>query len=201
MKKRTVLFILLFIVVLGIVYISKTASEEVLGAFGNMDVKFQESNSEIQQETDSLLEQVSTTNDKEKHVEVKNFVLLSNDFIDYLENLKTDLKSQVPEEDYFKSDYAEITNAYFFTKEGKHSHKANEFITKLEAYLNSANKIIDTYPEIERPIEDFYEKEKEAWFDYNFKDFPLIASITIITSIQNDVAQTNKELLSSALHQ
>jgi len=39
----------------------------------------------------------------------------------------------------------------------------------------------------------------DDWFDYNFKGFPIIATITKLTQIQSDIIQVKREILTEMI--
>ena len=195
-------------------------SKEVLTAFGIMNDKFEESNVAASQRNQAALNSLA---DKAKEQpdqyttilsRAKTMTAISDKFYSQLEDAKNfmmepykdkrDEDGDLPYESMDKGDH--IDEKWFkgdkITDEGMVLVNAvDNYRTDMIAALGSGNK--DIVAELNKKFSTAKitakDKAKKTWLDYNFKGFPVIASIAKISAMQNDVKTIQNEILSSLL--
>ena len=210
-QKMINLMYLVFIAMLAL-----NMSKEVLSAFGILNTKIVESNSIADVRNSASFAQLAQkAADQpgqfgEKKVKVEKIRQLSADFSKYLENLKNDLtkkyeKNENGELPYEEMDKGDDLNDLFF-KGDKVSAKGQEFLDKISNYVAEIKKAGGSSiaaAEMKK-IEDRFAtnpvKSKKAgatlsWLDYNYKGFPLIASITKFSQLQADIKTTENDIM------
>ncbi len=183
-------------------------SREVLSAFGYFNEKIQ-SDSEARIERNQLaLEKLSVKAKeqpekyKEHYANVKKINQLSKDFIAYLgEKKNLFLKDEKNPKDYEAMDKSDVVDTYFFrgdsyTKEGQ------EFLDKIANYKNGVIAIIgednSLVKRIKKRFDTSPQKTKDGmqpWLNNRYEGFPLVSTITNLSSLQDDVAKTETEIL------
>ena len=137
-----------------------------------------------------------------------NFSNESATFYSYLEELKTEMRTNTKGEivtDPEKMDGSTTVDRMFFLN-GKETEKGKEFQAKVNDYREKALAILGTKvgeditgkikTRFETPEEDG-KHGKESWLMSRFEGFPLIASVTNITKMQNDVKSSENEVITS----
>jgi len=210
-QKMINLMYLVFIAMLAL-----NMSKEVLSAFGILNNKIVESNNLTDQRNESSFNQLAQKavdqpgqyGDKKQKVE--QIRKLSKDFSDYLEGLKNsatksfvkDEQGNLPYEQMDKGDF--IDNLFF--KGDKVSKEGQEFLDKIANYPaqiksiggsaiaeSEMNKIQDRFTT--KPVKSAKAGATLAWIDYNYKGFPLIASIAKISQLQADIKTTESDVI------
>jgi len=203
--KKKIIFIALTILLAFLawffyVYI-KQENTKVLDDFGTMNEKFIENNSSLQKKLDSLTLQVSYTDYKESLEELN---LLSEKLNNHIEYIKTQLVLTLENpSDYSKMDETSRSDTFFFTKKG-YSSEGQEFVEKVEAYRLGLKILFgEEFPDISESVNSKlnYRDDIDNWLEYNFKEFPLVAVLTRLSSIQTNVDEIKKELLIEVLAQ
>jgi len=208
-QKMINLMYLIFIAMLAL-----NMSKEVLSAFGLMNEKLTESNLSADERNAAFLEgldeKVSEQPEKYKPLREKarQVSALATDLSGYISKLKSDMTADLEDpKEYEVMDKGDFLDNYFFTPAGA-SAAGKEFIAKIEGFKTGVEGVLgDAYPEITKGIDkdfttaDVTNKDglKVDWLDYNYKGFPLVASITKLTQIQADVKKTENEVLSAML--
>ncbi|MFL9839045.1 gliding motility protein GldM [Flavobacterium sp. ST-75] len=192
-------------------------SKEVLSAFGILNIKIEDSNKLVETNNTDLFTQLSAKAEeqagyyltkKEKAEKIRN---ASNEFYTYVENLKKELTNEYERDldgnlPYEEMDKGDKLDELFFEGD-KPSKKGQEFIDKIKNYNRTVQQIAaqDMLEETKKKLDKRFAiepvKSKNAgttlpWLDYNYKGFPLIASITKLTQLENDIRVTENELLS-----
>ena len=89
------------------------------------------------------------------------------------------------------------------------SQGGHEFIARIDTYRKTVSKHFkDDFPEIITRMEAEFstapildkEGRQHNWLPYNFKGFPLVASMTKITQMQSDLKRTRLELFSALVN-
>lgn len=202
-----------------LVFISMLAlnmSKEVLSAFGILNNKIVESNSISDTRNESSFLQLAQKAEDQpgqfgdKKVKVEKIVALSKEFNDYLENIKTavtkdfkrDAEGNLPYEQMDKGDL--IDNMFF---EGdKVSAKGKEFLDRINNFSTQIKEIGGSsianseMKKIEarfatKPVYSEKAGAKLAWIDYNYKGYPLIATITKLSQLQADIKTTESDVM------
>lgn len=202
-KKYIIVIVFISFLVMGSLffYISKRVSSEVLGDFGIINEKFQDANSDTDKKIDSLQEKVAAKGaDSLNEVEEFNHTVLS------LENCISELKKTLlpngtNTQNFEKLGDVKKSNDVFFLENETYSDTSKEFIAKIEAFENKVMKLQKKYPEIgSKTYQLRTGNQQKDWLVYNFKDFPLIASYTRLTVMENDIKQKKKIVLQAMLN-
>jgi gliding motility-associated protein GldM len=210
-QKMINLMYLVFIAMLAL-----NMSKEVLSAFGILNTKIVESNAiadvrntaSFDQLAQKAADQPGQFGDKKE--KVQKIRKLSEEFSTYLEDLKTQLTKKyerkengdLPFEEMDKGD--DLNNLFF--KGDKLSAKGQEFLDKRSNYVSEIKKIggssiaASEMKKIENRFETNPVKSEKAgatlsWIDYNYKGYPLIASITKFSQLQADIKTTENDIM------
>ena len=209
-QKMINLMYLVFIAMLAL-----NMSKEVLAAFGTLNKRFEDDNSKKIESNEAFLASLATKKEEDPtkyealYNKAEQVKTLSKDFYDYLAKLKEDMQADVEDrEDYQVMDKADYLDNAFFEGEG-YKPEGQEFVDRINKYRDDVLKVIDgekmTAAEeaIARRFNTDEVKDREDnmrdWLEYNFKGFPLIASLTKITQLQNDIQATEQDILQGML--
>ncbi|WP_299260158.1 hypothetical protein [uncultured Aquimarina sp.] len=188
-----ILFLLIFIIS-GISIIVIKSSREVLTAFGEMDNSLKKSRRFVEKENDSLFYAIQN----EKLIHKANKVdSLTTTFKEYIESIKQEMLGVKDPNNYELMDQP---NNMFFTESGL-SEKGKEFIAKTDQLREELLIMVET-PELKSDIANKLvtgqlrdrDGRRIDWLVFNFKDFPLVASVTKLTQIQSDVSTIESEI-------
>ncbi|NND61870.1 MAG: gliding motility protein GldM, partial [Flavobacteriaceae bacterium] len=217
-QKMINLMYLVFIAMLAL-----NMSKEVLSAFGLLDKKISEANVATSQRNVAFMEDLALKADEqpEQYRAVKakadQVTEISSSLDTYIEDLKGAMMATIKAEeaeDYEVQDKPDFLDRRFFQgdklkPEGQEFLDAiNKYRTDMLAVLNDTavakfQGIDDIKSSIESnfstaPVERRDGKNID-WLNYNYEGFPLVASKTKLTSLQNDIKVTKNELLSKML--
>ncbi|WP_298309992.1 hypothetical protein [uncultured Aquimarina sp.] len=202
MKKPVLIILLLLIFIIsGISIIVVKSSKEVLTAFGEMDNKLSKSSISVEKEKDSLFNVIQD----EKLIYKANKVdSLITSFKGYLESVKQEMLGVKDPKNYELMDQP---NNMFFIEKGL-SEKGKEFIAKIDQLREELLMLVET-PQLKTQINSSLStsevRERDGrrrdWLEYNFKDFPLIASITRLTQMQSDVIILESDIYESYIEE
>jgi len=211
-QKMINLMYLVFIAMLAL-----NMSKEVLSAFGILDAKISESNLSASERTDTFLANlaIKASDEPVKYAELENKAkeihVISNDFYNYIEDIKIQMMKTIREEDqedYEVQDMPDFLDQKFFQGDNL-SDDGKEFIAKTNNYKNEILRIIgNDYPKVSDELKSEFNTEPKAPFGkkikvnrlkYEFEGFPLIASKTKLTQMQAEIRATENEVLSSML--
>ncbi|MBP6549806.1 MAG: gliding motility protein GldM [Flavobacterium sp.] len=210
-QKMINLMYLVFIAMLAL-----NMSKEVLSAFGILNNKIIESNSitdgrnesSFQQLAQKAVDQPGQFGDKKAKVE--KIRALSKEFNDYIEGIKTkvtekferDAEGNLPYEEMDKGD---LIDRMFFTGD-RVSKQGKEFLDKINNYpaqikaIGGSSIAESEMKKIEarfatKPVYSEKAGAKLDWIDYNYKGFPLIATITKLSQLQADIKTTESDVM------
>ena len=212
-QKMINLMYLVFIAMLAL-----NMSKEVLSAFGLMNEKLEASNVKVEEDNMAFFSGLETkaSEDATKYgpmlTKAQEIKSLSEAYYTYLGELKADLKGQVDNpKDYMKMDQADYTNQLFFSGDNL-SEKGAEFLKKLTDYRNQVGAAIPSnMTAIKASVKSRFETgddkgkvtkidgTKDDWMNYHFEGYPLVASITKITSLQADIKAVEEAALKQML--
>ncbi|MEZ4874195.1 MAG: gliding motility protein GldM [Flavobacteriaceae bacterium] len=211
-QKMINLMYLVFIAMLAL-----NMSKEVLSAFGLLDKKIADATVATDQRNMAFMESLSTkaTEQPEQFAAVKakadQVTEISSTLNNYLTSLKEAMMGTVKsdeQENYEVQDKPDYLDNLFFQGD-KLKPEGQEFLDKINAYKTDMLAVLgDKYPDIKSSIESNFSTEPVKrnndgvtvpWLNYNYEGFPLIASKTKITSLQNDIQVVKNELLSKML--
>lgn len=211
-QKMINLMYLIFIAMLAL-----NMSKEVLSAFGILNNKIIESNgitdtrnqSSFEQLAQKAVDQPGQFGDKKAKVE--KIRALSKEFNDYIENIKTTVTAKFerdPEGNlpYEEMDKGDLVDAMFFNGD-RVSKEGKEFLAKINNYpaqikaIGGSSIAESEMKKIEarfatNPVYSQKAGAKLDWIDYNYKGFPLIATITKLSQIQADIKTTESDIMS-----
>lgn len=212
-QKMINLMYLVFIAMLAL-----NMSKEVLSAFGILNSKIIESNSITDERNENSFGQLSQKATEqpgqygEKKIIVEKIRKISKEYCDYLEGIKTEITRKTEKDAegnfmYEQMDKGDLVDRLFF-KGDKVSKEGQEFLDKIKNYPAQIKAIAGSkLPEVEvEKIEKRFStapvKSKNAgatlsWIDYNYKGFPLIATVTKLTQLQADVKATESDVMAS----
>ncbi|NDP25928.1 MAG: gliding motility protein GldM [Flavobacterium sp.] len=212
-QKMINLMYLVFIAMLAL-----NMSKEVLSAFGILNSKIIESNSITDERNENSFGQLAQKAQEqpgqygEKKLIVEKIRKISKEYCDYLEGIKTTVTRKTEKDAqgnflYEQMDKGDLVDRLFFKGE-KPSKEGQEFLDKIKDYPAQIKEIAGSkLPEVEvNKIEKRFAttaiKSKSAgatlpWIDYNYKGFPLIATVTKLTQLQADVKATESDVMAS----
>jgi gliding motility-associated protein GldM len=202
-QKMINLMYLVFIAMLAL-----NMSKEVLSAFGLMNEKFENVNALALDSNEAILADLqSKAQDKpEQYAAPRDIALkvseLTKNFYGKIGSLKNELTKDVEKGKDGKLPYEAMDasgklDESWFSGDGL-SAKGKEVMASIEAYkagmisvLGSDAKYSAIVAEINGKLDTKNVKDKEGvsklYLDYNYKHFPLIASIAKLTAVQNDI--------------
>ena len=215
-QKLISLMYLVFITMLAL-----NVSKEVLDGFGQMFVKISDANERISESNNLLLENIAV-NATEKggkwigHKRTADEIKKESDaFFNEIEKIKSEITEKQKEKDpelqeYSQMDKGEALDIIWF-KEGSDAAK-NSFIEMIQNYKGRVIQVFGSqYPEYIEMVEarfftgDMNNNVKnrdnidEPWLDSSFKGFPLIYSLAKLTMMQNDIRQTEHDVLTTLM--
>ncbi len=210
-QKMINLMYLIFIAMLAM-----NMSKEVLQAFGMMDEKLTASNTAAIARNKAAYEDLALKaveqsekygDEKEKADKIQQ---LSSDYYNYIEELKNTMKSTVDDPtDYETMDKGKYLDDNFFKgDDGAYKEAGQEFLDNMNNYKVEVSKVLGTkFKKIGDDVAARFSTEKVTdregkerfWLDYNYKGFPLVASLTKLTQIQADIKTSESEMLSAML--
>ncbi len=206
-QKMINLMYLVFIAMLAM-----NMSKEVLSAFGFMNKKLETANVKATATNSAayatLAEKAAEQAKQygEAKVKTDKIKTLSDDLYGYIETLKNDLKGHVENPlDYESMDKTDPLDEIFF-KDGKHSERGKEFVSKINTYRDSVGSTLAGSDLAKTVADRFYtgketnkEGRKVDWLEYHYEGFPMVASITNLTQMQADIKATEADALSTLL--
>ena len=215
-QKLISLMYLVFITMLAL-----NVSKEVLDGFGQMFEKISDANVRVDESNNLLLENINV-NAEEKggkwigHKRTAEQIKKESDaFYNAIEDLKKQITEKQREKDpdlkeFSQMDKGESLDVIWF-KEGSEEGK-NKFIEMIQEYRMHVIQVFGSqYPESIDMVEArFFTGDQnnnvknrddidEPWLDANFKGFPLISSLAKLTMMQNDIRQTEHDVLTTLM--
>lgn len=211
-QKMINLMYLVFIAMLAL-----NMSKEVLSAFGLINERFETANNLALNSNAAILADLDVkAQDKPEQYKVPNEIGKKVDaatasFYKYVESLKSDFTKDIKREENGKLPYETMDNSSkldesWFSGDGL-SAKGKEVVAAVEAYKSAIKSAIGNDAKFKDIATEFNTKfntgdvvdregVKKNNLDYNFKHFPLIASVAKLTAIQNDVNTIENQILS-----
>lgn len=195
-------------------------SSEILNAFKTIDEGFAKSNSGLKKQSESTLRAFQDKDNLEKYADkiaiwepkAQKVKDLSDSLYDYIEMLKSDLKKesgQKPPSAEFKEDDLEASTRMFLNgKEGQ--TKGEQLYTMLTKYkaslagIDSLDKAVATLPDF-TATPTSYNKDNakmtagmnpaQKWANGYFHMTPTVASLAILSKFQNDIRNSQSQLI------
>ena len=210
-QKMINLMYLIFIAMLAM-----NMSKEVLQAFGLMDNKLVAANDAATTRNSRSYEDLAlkAVEQSEKYsdenAKAKKIKDLSSEYNTYIESIKDEMKSTVDDPtDYETMDSGKFLDSKFFKgNDGVYHDAGQEFVDKMNTFRAELGAVMGEGSEnIKNDVASRFSTDKITnregkeifWLDYNYKGFPLVASITKMTQIQADIKTTESEVLGNML--
>lgn len=209
-QKMINLMYLVFICMLAL-----NMSKEVLAAFGIMNVKMEVSNDKTAEGNLAFLESLETKagEDATKYgpllENAKQIKSLSQEYFDYIEGIKTQMTENLEDpNDYAVMDKSDFLDNYFWQGENL-TENGEKFMQMITDYRTKVTAIAP--PALKEAVEARFatgdengkvesrDGIKKDWIQYHYDGFPLIASLTKLTSLQQDIKATEEDALKSML--
>ena len=196
-----------------IAMIAMQMSKQVLSAFGYMNEKltdnnvlFQESN---QAKYENLKRKATEQPDKyaDKFAKVEKIKNLSETFNVYIDSLSAKFLDGVKDvKDYESMDKTSNVDEYFFVGD-RLTKKGQEFINHIRDYREGAIQIIGENSPLVANINKRFNTDTQknrdgkdqAWLNNRYEGFPLISTVTNLTSMKTDIKITNAEIYNTIL--
>ena len=214
-QKMVNLMYLVFIAMLAL-----NMSKEVLSAFGLMNEKFDAANVSAESMNASMLQALDKKAGEDAHfvqaaADAKKVSEISKNFYEFLGTLKSDATEgvEVDEETgklpYEAMDKGAAIDEGWFEGDG-YSKKGNEIVSKFSKYVTDMKTAVGNNSKLKGVLAEIgtkfttadvkdHEGVTKKYLDYHFKGFPAIASLTKITSFQNDVKKAEADIYSILL--
>jgi gliding motility-associated protein GldM len=195
-------------------------SKEVLSAFGLMNEKFDAANLSAESMNASMLQALNKKAGEDVRFaqaseDANKVAAISKEFYEYLGTLKADALDgvEVDEETgklpYESMDKGAAIDEGWFEGDG-YSAKGNEIVARFTKYIADMKAAAGNNSKLKGVIDEISSKFTTAdvvdgegttkkYLDYHFKGFPAIASLTKITSFQNDVKKAEADIYSILL--
>jgi gliding motility-associated protein GldM len=198
-------------------------SKEVLSAFGLLDQKISNANVATQQRNVAFMENLATKASEQPEqyaplkVQADQVSAISESLDATIENLKGEMMATLKAEDrddFEVQDKPDFLDQRFFQGD-KLAPGGQNYVNAVNTYKNEMLTVLSDptlskvqgLDDIRASIEKNFSTEpvanrdgkKVEWLNYNYEGFPLIASKTKLTSIQNDVKVIKNEILSKML--
>ena len=212
-QKMINLMYLIFIAMLAL-----NMSKEVLAAFGLMNEKMEASNAKATDNNLAFLESLETkaSEDAAKYAalykDAQQIKQLSQEYYDYLENLKGSMVEKIEDpQDYEVMDKSDYLDEKFFQGDNL-AEEGKRFMENIQNYREQVLGILGTqFPDVSEAVKTRFQTGDENgkverrdgikvdWINYHYEGFPLIASLTKLTSLQADIKATEESALKAML--
>ena len=201
--------------IMYLVFISMIAmqmSKEVLSAFGYLNEKLAKNNITATVKNNATFENLGrkAAEQPEKYNELyakaKALDELSSKFYGYLaEKKQFFLKEQEDVKNYESMDKTATVDEYFFKGDAL-TTEGQEFLNNINGYRDGVIKIVGEKNQLAANIKSRFDTSdqdtndgKQPWLENRYEGFPLISTITNLTSIQTDIATTQSEIFGTLL--
>jgi gliding motility-associated protein GldM len=214
-QKMVNLMYLVFIAMLAL-----NMSKEVLSAFGLMNEKFDAANLSAESMNASMLQALDKKAGEDAHfiqaaADAKKVAEISKEFYEYIGTLKSDATEGVELDEetgklpYEAMDKGPVIDEGWFEGDG-YSSKGKDIVNHFSKYVSDMKAAVGNNSKLKGVIEEISSKFNTAdvkdgegvtkmYLDYHFKGFPAIASLTKLTSFQNDVKKAEADIYSILL--
>lgn len=212
-QKMINLMYLIFIAMLAL-----NMSKEVLAAFGLMNEKLETSNVKTSESNLAFLDGLETkaSENAEKfgplYTDAKKIKQLSQEYYDYLENLKQEMTKDVEDPtDYQVMDKSDYLDQKLFQGDNL-APEGKEFLQRINDYRDQVTAILpESMKDVKESVKERFQTgdadgkvtnrsgERVDWLNYQYEGFPLIASLTKLTALQADIRATEEDALKSML--
>ncbi|HEA28951.1 MAG TPA: gliding motility protein GldM [Leeuwenhoekiella sp.] len=196
-----------------IAMIAMNVDKEILSAFKIFDMKFTSSNTRLTDENQMALTGLEAKASEqaakyeplfEKANQIK---VISDRFYTYLGSIKDTLTEGVDTSSYANLDKSSVLDERWFTGD-RYTKQGDAFLAELNTYKEDmAATLGPEFRDVNQSVQSDFDTSPETnkdgkeieWLKYNFEGYPLAASITRFTQMQNDVKSNESEIYSSLL--
>ncbi|RXG22814.1 type IX secretion system motor protein PorM/GldM [Leeuwenhoekiella aequorea] len=196
-----------------IAMIAMNVDKEILNAFKIFDVKFTSSNARLAEDNQLAMAGLEAKAEEQpakyrpllgKAEEIKK---ISDDFYTYLASIKDTLTDGIDTSSYANLDKTAVLDERWFTGD-RYTKEGDAFLAKIESYKSQMQAVLgEEFADVNRVVQNTFAVEPQtnkdgkeiAWLRYNFEGYPLAASITRFTQMQNDIRTAESEVYSSLL--
>jgi gliding motility-associated protein GldM len=214
-QKMVNLMYLVFIAMLAL-----NMSKEVLSAFGLMNEKFDAANLSAESMNASMLQALDKKAGEDAHfiqaaADAKKVAEISKEFYEFVGTLKSDATEGVELDEetgklpYEAMDKGPVIDEGWFEGDG-YSAKGKDIVNHFSKYVSDMKAAVGNNSKLKGVIEEISSKFNTSdvkdgegvtkmYLDYHFKGFPAIASLTKLTSFQNDVKKAEADIYSILL--
>ncbi len=193
-------------------------SKEVLSAFGLLNEKLEESNTELSTNNQAFLSglELKASENPAKfsplYEKGKEIMTLSDAYFNYIQEIKNGMLSEIEDtQDYMIMDKADYIDQLFF-KGDQLREEGQEFLDRRIAYRKSMLSIIpEEFTTARQGVESKFStgdsnnivRNREGntlpWMNYYYEGYPLVASLTNLTQIQTDIKSSVQDVLKAML--
>ena len=215
-QKLINLMYLVFITMLAL-----NVSKEVLDGFGQMYVKISDANTRVSDSNSLLYENIEVNAQEKKGKWIghdrtaKEIKKVSDEFYakisDVINTITEKQREKDPElKEYAQMDKGEELDMVFF-KEGSDT-AATEFLDMIKNYKMNVIQVFGSqYPDYIEMVEARFftgdendniinaDGQDQKWFNANYEGFPLVSSLAKFTMMQNDIRQTEHDVLTTLM--
>lgn len=195
-----------------IAMIAMQMSKEVLSAFGYVNEKLTDNNALFQEKNTAkyINLQTKASEQPEKYgalfEKVEKVKVLSVTFTSYIDSLKTTFLKDVDDPtEYEEMDKTSTVDEYLFLGDG-YTKKGQAFLDHIVNYREGMIEIVGENSPLAVNIKKRFdtspqetEDGKQEWLKNRYEGFPLISTITNLTSMQTDIKMTNSEIFETVL--
>ncbi|WGK65333.1 type IX secretion system motor protein PorM/GldM [Croceiramulus getboli] len=194
-----------------IAMIAMTVDTEVLNAFGIFDKKFQASNERLEDGNEISLEglEQKAVEQSEKYTplleQAKQVKEVSDELFNYIGEVRATVTADVDQSRYAQMNRSDVLDEYWFTGD-RPTKEGQEFLSKIEEYKTKMAAILGD-SELNQSVQSNFdlspvktnEGATQDWLNYNFEGYPMAASITRFTQMQNDIRAAQSAVFSGLL--
>lgn len=191
-------------------------SKEVLSAFGMVNEKVEAANTAAIDNNNSLLQALEMkaaddpTRFSEPSKKAQEVAAITTSFYSYLETVKASILEPVKKHDdgslnYETMDKGEVIDSQWFVGD-KYSDIGSEFVGKIESYKQAIKAALGTDVKFQPILIDLEKKFNiedvkdndgvvKPYLNYHFQGFPVVASLTKFSTMQNDAKVVEHEIM------
>lgn len=216
-QKLISLMYLVFITMLAL-----NVSKEVLDGFGQMFVKIKEANTRVAESNEIFYSKIETNSDEKGGKWIghsrtsKEIKAKSDEFFEKINEIKQQITETQREKDpdlkeYAQMDKGETLDVIFFDANGI-SPEGQAFVDMINNYKMVVIQVFGSqYPNYIEMVEGRFftgdengnvknkDNQDQSWLSYNYEGFPLISSLAKLTMMQNDIRQTEADVLTTLM--
>lgn len=203
-----------------IAMLAMNMSKEVLSAFGLLNERLSEANVSADERNLAFLQGLDKKVEEQPDIygplkqKANTIHTLSSEFDAYLQSVKDGLENSVKKEvieqgDYEAMDKTDYFDLAFFKGDG-YTEAGQEFLDKINNYKEQITTLLGEDPRFTKIVAEINKKFNTddvvrgdgatvPYLTYHYQGFPMVASLTKLTQLQNDVKTTNSQILTSML--